>query len=211
MKDIAIYCAGGFGKEVYCTMRRMNNPEWNFIGFFDDGVEKGKQLQYGVCLGGINELNAWATSIDVCIANGNPRMLRRISENIINQNVDFPNIIDPSCFFADRKTNVIGKGNILCRGVGISVNVSLGKFNVVNADGNFGHDATVGDFNAFMPGVRISGEVKIGNENFWGFNSGIIQQKTVGNNVTVGAGAVLLRKPKDGCTYVGVPASMVKY
>lgn len=38
-----------------------------------------------------------------------------------------------------------------------------------------------------------------------------IQQKTVGNNVTVGAGAVLLRKPKDGCTYVGVPASMVKY
>ena len=80
-----------------------------------------------------------------------------------------------------------------------------------NADGNFGHDATVGDFNAFMPGVRISGEVKIGNENFWGFNSGIIQQKTVGNNVTVGAGAVLLRKPKDGCTYVGVPASMVKY
>ena len=40
MKDIAIYGAGGLGREVACLIRMINEskeiPEWNFIGFFDD-------------------------------------------------------------------------------------------------------------------------------------------------------------------------------
>ena len=37
MKDIAIYGAGGFGKEVACLIKRINEqePTWNLIGFFD--------------------------------------------------------------------------------------------------------------------------------------------------------------------------------
>lgn len=38
MRDIAIYGAGGFGKEVACLLNRINevNHQWNLIGFFDD-------------------------------------------------------------------------------------------------------------------------------------------------------------------------------
>ena len=38
MKDIAIYGAGGFGREVACLIKRINEkaPTWNFIGFFDN-------------------------------------------------------------------------------------------------------------------------------------------------------------------------------
>ena len=41
MTDIAIYGAGGFGKEVACLIERLNarRSTWNFIGFFDDGKE----------------------------------------------------------------------------------------------------------------------------------------------------------------------------
>ena len=39
------------------TATTLRNLEWRFVGFFDDGVDKGKQLQYGVCLGGMKELN----------------------------------------------------------------------------------------------------------------------------------------------------------
>ena len=41
MKDIAIYGAGGFGREVACLLRRINEqaPQWNLRGFFDDGKE----------------------------------------------------------------------------------------------------------------------------------------------------------------------------
>ena len=35
MRDIAIYGAGGFGKEVACLLNRINevNHQWNLIGF----------------------------------------------------------------------------------------------------------------------------------------------------------------------------------
>ncbi len=37
MKDIAIYGAGGFGREVACLIKQINdsleNPRWNFIVF----------------------------------------------------------------------------------------------------------------------------------------------------------------------------------
>ena len=38
MKDIAFFGAGGFGREVACLIKRINEkePTWNFIGFFDD-------------------------------------------------------------------------------------------------------------------------------------------------------------------------------
>ncbi len=71
-----------------------------------------------------------------------------------------------------------------------------------------GHDATIGDYNVIMPSVRISGEVKIGNRNLLGVCSIVLQQLKIGNGVHLGAGAVLMTKPKDECTYIGNPAKL---
>ena len=40
MKEIAIYGAGGFGREVACLINRINEvePAWNLVGFFDEDV-----------------------------------------------------------------------------------------------------------------------------------------------------------------------------
>ena len=62
MKQIAIYGAGGFGREVACLLNKINEvePTWELVGFFDDGIEKGTQVShFGKVLGGIDELNAW--------------------------------------------------------------------------------------------------------------------------------------------------------
>ena len=49
VKDIAIFGAGGFGREVACLLRKINavEPTWNFVGFYDDGLEKGSRVDYG--------------------------------------------------------------------------------------------------------------------------------------------------------------------
>ena len=62
-----------------------------------------------------------------------------------------------------------------------------------------------------MPAVRISGEVHVGNCNFFGVSSVILQQIRIGNETVIGANSTILRKTKDGNTYVGNPASIVKY
>lgn len=69
----------------------------------------------------------------------------------------------------------------------------------------------ISDYNAFMPDVKISGEVKIGKRNFFGVGSIVLQQLSIGNDTVIGANSLILRKTKDGMTYIGNPAKIINY
>lgn len=212
MKKIAIYGAGGFGREVACLLNKINEaePTWELIGFFDDGVEKGSMVShFGKIIGGIEELNAYPTELSVAITIGNPKVVASIVSKITNPKVDFPNIIAPTVYFSDPETFRIGKGNIIQKHCSFSCDVTIGDFNVMDGADVFGHDDVVGSFNTFMPAMRISGEVTIGDYNFFGVGSIILQQIKVGDEIRLGAGSVLMRKPKKGCLYIGNPAKRV--
>lgn len=212
MKDIAIYGAGGFGREVACLIRN-NFPDWKIVGFFDDAPEwKGRMVShYAPCLGGIDALNDYPEELDVVIAIGSPSVVKKVVEKIDNRNVEFPNIIHPNVSFSDKNTFKIGKGNILQANCSMSCDVSVGDFNVLNGSVVFGHDVKADSYNTFMPAVRVSGAVEIGCGNFFGVGSIVLQQMKVGNQVRLGAGSVLMTKPKDGALYLGVPAKKMNF
>lgn len=213
LKKIAIYGAGGFGREVACTINKINEiePTWNLIGFFDDGVEKGKMVShFGPVLGGIDDLNAFQEEINLVIAIGNPATVKKVFEKISNKKIDFPNLIHPSVYYADKETFEIGRGNILQRECSMSCDVRLGDFNVLNSSVVFGHDVKIGNFNSFMPAVRISGEVEMGDCNFFGVNSVVLQQIKLKSGVRLAAGSTLMTKAKENNLYVGVPAKLMK-
>ena len=218
MKDIAIFGAGGFGKEVACLIERINDccesveHKYHLVGFFDDGVEKGHQVSvYGKVLGGMKELNGWDAPLALVIAIGSPRSLRFVQQRISNANISFPNLIHPDFSAADKRTFSIGQGNIIQGDCFASCDVKIGSFNVLNGSVVMGHDAKMGDYNVVMPNIRISGEVTIGDGNLLGVGSIVLQQLKIGNGVRLGAGAVLMTKPKDGGVYLGNPAKLFKY
>lgn len=212
MKDIAIYGAGGFGREVACLINVINQskpePEWNLVGFFDDNPDlKDKMIShFGLCLGGINELNAYTREINLTLPIGNPKVVKSLVEKIQNPHISFPNLIRPGFQVSDPVSFSIGKGNIIQSSCSASCDVSIGDFNVFNGAVVLGHDVTIGSYNTFMPAVRVSGEVEIGMCNFFGVSSIVLQQIKVGAYVRLGAGSVLMTKPKDGCLYIGNPA-----
>lgn len=217
MKDIAIFGAGGFGREIACLIRVINEssekPCWNLIGFFDDNPSlKGTSIShYGVCMGGIDDLNRYPGELSLVLAIGNSKVVKMIYDKITNPNVSYPNIIHPDFNIIDPKTFSIGIGNIIQEGCSVSCDVSIGNFNVLNGSVVMGHDDNIGDYNTFMPGIRISGEVVIGEYNFFGVGSIILQQIKVGNNIRLGAGSVLMTKPKEGNLYMGNPAKKVVF
>lgn len=216
MRDIAIYGAGGLGKEVAGLVRRINASrkelEWNLIGFFDDGKDKGEQIShFGKCLGNMSDLNGWTSQLAVVLAIGNSLTVRNLIEKINNPSIFFPNLISPGFWVSDPESFTIGKGNIIQGGCRATVDVSIGDFNLLNGDVVVGHDVSIGSFNTIMPAVRISGEVVIGDNNFLGVGSIVLQQIRIGNNVRLGAGSVLMTKPKDGNLYMGNPARMTVY
>lgn len=211
MKNIAIYGAGGFGREVACLIRHINacGPEWNLVGFFDDGKTIGSANEYGKVLGGIDQLNAYDRNLSVVIAVGNPKTVQLLVDRIENPYVDFPNLIAPNVLFFDRDSVSIGRGNIISFGCRLSCNVGLGDFNILNGCVSMGHDATLGNFNVLMPETRLSGEVAARDCNLFGGRCFVAQQIKIGNNTTIGAGSVVLRKTKDNSLYLGNPAKKI--
>lgn len=209
MKDIAIFGAGGFGREIACLLKRINgnNPCWNLVGFIDDGLPPGKKNEYGVVLGGIEYLNAGSKPLSVAMAIGKPQTVKKIIESVINPLIDFPNLIAPDVIFMDKNNVSLGRGNIFCTGCLISCNTHIGDFNTFNDYVSIGHDTTIGNYNAFMTATRVSGIVTIGDCNFFGVNSCMVQGVKIGNNTTIAAGSALMRRTKDGYTYIGVPAN----
>jgi sugar O-acyltransferase (sialic acid O-acetyltransferase NeuD family) len=213
MKDIAIFGAGGFGREVACLIHLINKdkPTWNFIGFFDDDITlKGTHNEYGEVLGGHEELNDWPKPLDVVIAIGNPLVVRKVAEGFKNPNLDYPNVIAPSVTFLDRDNVRLGKGNILCTNCMVSCNVTIGDFNLFNGYIPIGHDTVIGNYNVVMPSVNISGGVRMGDCNFFGVQSVVLQYLKIGNNTRVGANSVIMRNTKDGFLYMGNPAKKME-
>lgn len=213
MKDIAIYGAGGFGREIACLIQRINMVEatWNFVGFFDDGLTKGASNTYGTVLGCMDDLNNWNGELAIVVAIGNPVVLKMIIEKIANPKIYFPNIISPDLIYLDESSLEMGKGNIICPRCLLSCNVKIGNFNIFNGYIPIGHDTSIGSYNVIMPSVNISGEVVIGDCNFMGVSSAILQQIKMGHNVRVGAGSVIIRKTKDNTLYVGNPAIKMEF
>lgn len=134
MKDIAIYGAGGFGREVACLIERINKaretPIWNFIGFFDDGIPSTNDCPQGPVLGDINVLNTWKTSLSITVAIGSPKTLKSIVDNITNKKIDYPNLVDPSAVLYEIPQ--IGIGNIITANCVFTTNIKLGSYNIFN-------------------------------------------------------------------------------
>ncbi len=206
---IAIYGAGGFGKEVACLITRINaqQQQWELIGFFDDGKPAGSPVsRYGKVLGGMETLLQVDEPLAVAIAISDNKAVRRLRKSITNPNVTFPNLIDPTLFMVDPVTVVMGEGNIIQNDCMISCDVSLGDFNLINDHVVVGHDNRIGSFNGIMPGAHLSGGVTVGNNNMLGVACVVLQGITIGDGVTLGANSVLMTQPRNNKTYLGVPA-----
>lgn len=212
MKKIAIFGAGGFGREVKWLIDDINEiqPNWEFIGFFDDDFTGVTKIDPAFFLGGFAALEHWSEPLHIVFAIGNPLVKRKIIQKITNSNLKFPVLVHPSVQAG--KTGVsIGEGSILCAGTILTIDIQIGRHVILNLDCTVGHDTVIGDFASFMPAVNISGEVTAGECVYGGTGAKIINQVEIGEGTIIGAGAVVAKSLPPNCTAVGIPAKPVKF
>lgn len=91
----------------------------------------------------------------------------------------------------------------------VSADATVGIHTHLNVGASINQGSYVGDFCTLSPGVRVCGDCTIGAAVQFGANSTVINLMNVGNNVILGAGAVVTNNIQSDVTAVGVPAKIL--
>lgn len=213
MKELYIIGAGGFGRETAWLAERINEEKrtWEIRGFIDDN----EALRGTVCggypvLGGLGYLQEITREAWCVCAVGNAAVRKKIIGRLGKADqIRFATLTDPKADISGRVS--VGEGSIICAGNIITVDICIGKHNIINLDCTIGHDAVLEDFVTLYPSVNVSGQVTIGQCAEIGTGANIIQGKRIGDRTVIGAGAVVINDIGDDCTAVGSPARVVKH
>ncbi|MEW6664888.1 MAG: acetyltransferase [Thermodesulfobacteriota bacterium] len=210
LRKIAVFGAGGFGREVAWLISEINRvtPTHDLIGFVDDDPElKGRVVGGHAVLGGLGILGE-IRDVAIAVAVGDPSTRLRIAERLKAFGVLLPNLIHPSVLVGEETS--MGEGNILCAGVIITVNVRIGNFCHLNLKSTVGHDCVLEDFATAACGVDLAGDVRLGQGVYLGNHATVLPSVRVGPGSVIGAGAVVNRDVRAGSVCVGVPARAIR-
>lgn len=212
VKDLIIFGASGFGREVAWLCDRINrvSPSFKLLGFLDDDdTLRGKKINGLSVLGKTADAPRYKDAFFVC-AVGASKVREKIVSNLkaASDGIRFATLIDPSAEMSELVN--IGEGSIICAHSILTVNISIGSHVIINLDCTVGHDAVIGDFSTLYPSANISGMTRIGHGCELGTGMQIIQGKSIGDGSVIGAGAVVIRDIPSGCTAVGNPAKPIK-
>lgn len=212
-QDLVIVGAGGLGREVKWLIDRINQNNiekghmgvWNLIGFMDDSISVGTLVADAPILGNSDWLLKRKIPTSVTCAIGSSSIRKKVIEKLKkNTMLKFPNLIDPSIIMSERVK--IGKGNILCVGGILTVDITIGDFTILNPGCTIAHDVNLDSFVTLYPSAHLSGCVHVGMQAEIGTGCHVIQGKSIGRETIVGAGAIVIRDLPDNCTAVGCPA-----
>ncbi len=209
LKPLVIVGAGGLGREVAWLVADINHqkPEWDFIGFVDDGVQGNTVEGYPV-LGPVEHLFNISADIWTVVAIANSQVRMKFIRQIQGQGRKLATLIHPTVSMSDYVK--IGPGSIICSGTVITTNVSMGKAAIINLGCFIGHDTELQDYVSLMPVANLAGEVKVGEGCYFGLNSCVINRTTIGEWSVIGAGATVVDDIPAYSVAVGVPARVVK-
>lgn len=202
-----IYCAGGFGKEIIDTARRINTSsnKWDEICFIDDNPSLGNEF-YGTKLFSFSAVleKFDVSNVEVSIANGEPVVRKKIYEKLKSNSIKLATIIDNSAIISETAT--IGEGAIITAYCSVSSNAVVGNNVAINTKAIVGHDVKVGEHAVISSLVNIGGATSVGENSYIGMGVQIKEGLVIGKDVIVGMGSVVYNDIPDGVIALGNPA-----
>lgn len=212
MRDLAIYGAGGFGRETALMIEQINSisKRWNMIGFYDDKIPKNNVIDNYPVLGGLSEAKSLRGGVSLALAIADPVLRENLAKALQGCAIEFPSLVHPAALIGSA-ANRIGEGCIITAGCILTTGIVMEDFCIINLAATIGHDVRIGRCTTVMPGCNISGNVSIGSTSMIGTGVQILQNLTLGQACKVGAGAVVTKSFGERVTIVGIPAKEINH
>ena len=209
MKHLIIIGARGWGREIYALAQncRGYNTDFDIKGFLDDKVSALDDTPgYPPIIDSVEHYEVQENDVFTC-AMGDAHWKRHYAEIILNKGGRFISLIHKTAYIG--KNTRLGQGCIVCNDVSISCDIQVGDFVTFQRLVDIGHDSRIGNFAHLGTKCFMGGFSEIGEETTIQTNGIVLPHIKVGNNCLVGAGAVVIRKVKDGQTVFGNPAKIL--
>lgn len=191
---------GGFGKEVYWSLKNSDRKKTTFFvndEFYINGVKN---------LLPISKLDI--NKYKIIVAVGNPLLRKQIIDSL-PEKVQFFTHIHPSVqILADDVA--IGEGSVICANTILTTNVKIGKHCHLNLSTTIGHDTIIGDYFTTAPGAKISGNCNIGDCVYVGTNTSIKEKINICDNVIIGLNSGVVKNITEEGTFIGTPTIKIK-
>ena len=214
----SIYGTGGYAREVMPLLsREQTNSSFNKnqdYFFIDDSIEDSIKINGFQVFRFENLISKFhEKKIHCSIAIADTLTRKKLTEKCISNGIDILTVKASNIIIMDRVS--IGQGAILSPFVTITSNVEIGKSFHGNLYSFIAHDCTIGDYVTFAPGVKCSGNVRIGNNVYVGTGAIILPGKSgnpisIGENSKIAAGSVVTKSIPANVTVFGNPARILK-
>ena len=142
------------------------------------------------------------------IAVGDSISRKKIKDKL-PKNSKFFTFIHPTAQIMDSNIK-IGEGSFIGANSIITTNVEIGRHTLLNRSVQIGHDTLIDDYFSAMPGVVISGNVKIGKQVYIGTNSSVREKTKICDKVMIGLCSGVVKDINHSGTYVGCPTIKIK-
>lgn len=196
---LAIYCAGGLGREVIEFARSINR--WENIIFVDDVTSEKVISDANVFR--FSEVEQFRGNLEFVIANGEPAVREVLYHKIKDAGYPLGTLISPYCSILSKTE--IGEGCILYDCV-ISTNVHVGPNVLMNEKVLIGHDTTVGAHCVLSALSFLGGDTHLEERIYVGPGGMIKDRIHVGRDAIISLGAVVLRNVRAESIVIGNPA-----
>lgn len=203
MKDeIVVVGAGGHAKVCIEILREMGETVAYCVG---DADALDRCVGVPVLRGDENLRDLYAAGYRrVFVAIGSNRLRNRLATFAIDIGYKLTNAIHPKAILSP--TVRLGDGVAVMAGAVINAESNIDSLAVVNTGATIDHDCDIGKAVHIAPQCALAGNVKVGAFSFLGIGSKVIPERTIAENVNLGAGSVVITDLRKSGTFVGVPA-----
>ena len=211
MKHLVIIGARGWGREVYAQAKFSQGyqEEYDIKGFLDDKVNALDGMYgYPPILSSVEAYIPQPDDVFIC-ALGDNAWRKHYAEIILKKGGQFINLIHKLAFIG--QNTKLGIGCIIGHEVSLSCDIVIGDFVNFQRLVDVGHDVRIGNYCSLGNKSFMGGGASIGDGTIVHTGAIILPHIHVGNDCIVGAGAVVIKKVKDGETVFGNPAKVLKY